>query len=74
MTTIVQTQTPLVALLVGINRYACPQVPTLYGCCNDVEAMSQFLRQRFGVPGEAVRTLLDGGATHEAIKTAFRRT
>jgi len=72
MTTIVQTQTPMVALLVGINRYACPQVPTLYGCCNDVEAMSQFLRQRFGAPGEAVRTLLDGSATHEAIKTAFR--
>jgi hypothetical protein len=72
MVTIAQSQTPLVALLVGINRYASPLVRTLNGCCNDVESMSQFLQQRFGTPGEAVRTLLDDKATHEAIKTAFR--
>jgi len=72
MVAIAQTQTPLVALLVGINSYANPRVPSLCGCCNDVEGMSQFLRLRFGAPGEAVRTLLNGKATHEAIKTAFR--
>jgi hypothetical protein len=66
------TQAPLFALVVGIDRYASPLVPSLCGCRNDVEAMSDFLRQRFGAVREAVRNLLDDEASYEAIKRAFR--
>jgi hypothetical protein len=67
-----QAPSALIALLVGINHYANPQVPPLHGCRNGVEAKSQLLRQCFGVAGEAPRTLLDDDATHGAIQKAFR--
>jgi hypothetical protein len=64
---------PLIALLVGINRYRDPtQVPPLRGCRNDIEAMAQLLQQRYGASADDIRTLGDDQATHQAIKDAFR--
>lgn len=60
------------ALLVGINQYASPNLCTLGGCIDDVDAMEQLLRDRFDVPQTNIKKLTDSAATHQAIKSAFR--
>lgn len=64
--------TPLYALLIGINTYKAPFIPTLRGCRNDVELLASVLRNRFGVADDQLRVLVDEQATHAAIKQAIR--
>jgi len=63
----------LYALLVGINDYPAP-VPSLRGCINDVDLLSQYLEDQVG--GEYVqlhiRTLKNAEATRQAIIHTFR--
>jgi hypothetical protein len=67
-------RSPIVALVVGINRYAnSAVVPPLYGCRNDADAVVQFIRQRFDAPAETICLLRDSEATHQAIKERFRK-
>ena len=54
------------ALLVGINEYANP-AQNLEGCLNDVFLMSALL-QESGFAAEDIRIVLDGRATHEAVR------
>lgn len=63
---------PLYALLIGINTYQAPIIPTLRGCRNDVELLASVLRNRFGVADDQLRVLVDEQATHAAIKQAIR--
>ena len=62
----------LYALLVGINEYASPTISNLGGCVNDVKTVEQLIHDKFRVPPENIRKLLNEHATHQAIKTAFK--
>ncbi len=55
------------ALLVGINEYASPDVPSLNGAVNDVIALKHVLLQRYGFQEGEVVVLLNGEATRERI-------
>lgn len=62
------------ALLVGIDKYA-GGVSHLSGCVNDVDAMTDYLRQRVDQDGDFrldVRTLKNEQATRQAVIDAFR--
>lgn len=62
---------PFYALLVGIDRYASPHVPPLGGCVNDVRAMAELLRLRFGGDPLQISILENEDATRAAIEAAF---
>lgn len=66
------TNPPIVALLVGIDRYASDDVSDLSGCANDVTAMRQMLIDLYGAHPEHILTLTDEAATRDAILAAFR--
>ncbi|MGV3483875.1 MAG: caspase family protein [Planctomycetaceae bacterium] len=60
------------ALLVGVQRY--PQLDAseqLRGARNDVHAIAQSLVERFHIPSEHIRILLDEDATAAAIRAEF---
>src|SRR5688572_1753837 len=65
-------QSPMYALLIGIDQYAHPHIPDLGGCVNDVNAMEQLLRDKFNVAEENIKKLTNEQATCQAIKEAFR--
>ncbi len=64
--------TSLRALLIGIDTYISPALPTLKGCRNDVTLIASVLRSRFGVEEKQLRIMLDEEATRAGIKQAFR--
>lgn len=62
------------ALLIGIDKYASKNIPTLHGCKNDIAAISQWLEGR--VKSKAFklkpRVLLDKEATYANIVKGFQ--
>ena len=64
--------TTLYALLVGVNRYAAPDVPDLRGCVRDVAAARAYLERTYPDTELCVRTLVDGQGTREAVLGAIR--
>ncbi|RIK40953.1 MAG: hypothetical protein DCC55_13415 [Chloroflexi bacterium] len=63
----------LFALLIGIDNYdPAGRMRSLRGCVNDVQALEQVLKARYGVPVTNIRTLTNKQAKHQAIKRAFR--
>lgn len=58
---------PRRALLIGINRYAKPNIPTLGGCVNDVFLVSSVLQERGFEPDE-IRIVLDDRATVDGLR------
>lgn len=63
----------LYVLLVGINKYADPQISNLRGCENDVDKIEKLLIRQFNVPENNIDKLVNQHATHNAIKAAFRK-
>lgn len=63
----------LYALLVGINEYPNP-LERLAGCVNDIEAVKDYLEQRFASDSYQLRiqTLFERDATREGIIQGFR--
>ncbi|MDP6618815.1 MAG: PEGA domain-containing protein, partial [Nitrospinota bacterium] len=57
------------AIVVGINRYRKPAL-RLHYAVNDARSVTAALR-KIGFPKKNIITLLDGGATARAIRTAF---
>jgi hypothetical protein len=55
------------ALLVGIDEYESPNVPSLRGCVNDVALVRTLLKDYFGIPNEDIRVVVNGRATKVAI-------
>lgn len=55
-------------LFVGVDAYRLP-VPPLFGCRNDVEALSALVTRR--VPDAHLKTLVDAEATRQAVIDAF---
>ena len=60
-------------VLVGVDRYERPDVPSLSGCVNDVALVRQILKQCFGVPNEDIRVLVNERATKANILQRLRR-
>jgi hypothetical protein len=59
------------ALLIGIQQYSAPGIPSLEGPANDIALVRELLETRFQVPGENIATLADSQATHTGIEKAF---
>jgi metacaspase-1 len=59
--------TKIRAVLVGIDAYENPSVPTLRGCVNDVALVRALLKDYFGVRNEDIRIVVNGRATKAAI-------
>jgi hypothetical protein len=55
------------AVLVGINEYERPDIPTLQGCVNDVALVRMLLKQSFDVPNEDIRVVVNQRATKANI-------
>jgi hypothetical protein len=55
------------ALLVGVDRYAEPQVPVLRGCVNDVVLVRSVLKRFFDVPNQDIRLVVNERATKAQI-------
>jgi hypothetical protein len=60
-------------VLVGIDVYEHPDIPTLYGCVNDVALVRDTLKG-FGVPNEDLRVLVNQRATKDNIMERLRST
>ncbi|MGP0090814.1 MAG: caspase family protein [Xanthobacteraceae bacterium] len=60
------------ALIVGINRYRSPIVPTLKGAVNDAADLRDSLI-RNGVAAGTITYLVDEAATREAVLAGFKR-
>lgn len=57
-------------LLVGVNDYLGVNKP-LRGCVNDVALLKNRFQDRFGIPDDDIKTLLDQEATRENIIRGF---
>ncbi|MCB9232706.1 MAG: caspase family protein [Bacteroidia bacterium] len=63
----------LFALLVGIDKYAAPEIPNLKGCVEDVENLEYFIRGEYDEDFEVnLITLLNEEATRENIIQTWR--
>lgn len=65
------------ALLIGINKYQSPSVPTLSGCVNDVKAFEAYLKSAVVAPSVLrLLSLTDAEATKaniiQAVRTHFQ--
>ncbi len=59
------------ALLVAIDEYEAPSVPTLSGCRNDIEAMRLFLLDALSVPERQIRSLANADSMRQHILDEF---
>jgi hypothetical protein len=59
-------------LLIGIDHYQSPEIPTLRGAVNDVMLMRSILIGKFAVPPDHIKLLTNEQATHDAIVDAIR--
>jgi hypothetical protein len=55
------------AVLVGVDHYERPDIPTLRGCVNDVALVRMLLKQYFQVPNEDLRIVVNQRATKANI-------
>jgi metacaspase-1 len=55
------------AVLVGVDEYERPDVPSLRGCVNDVAVVRWLLKQYFGMPNSDIRVLVNQRATKANI-------
>jgi hypothetical protein len=60
------------AVLVGIDEYESPDIPSLRGCVNDVALVRELLKQYFEVPNEDIRVVVNRRATRAAILHRLR--
>lgn len=61
------------ALLIGINEYAAPNILRLSGSVDDVSSMRQVLQDFYAFEPGNILTLTNGAATREAILGGFRK-
>jgi hypothetical protein len=66
--------TTIRAVLVGINEYERPDIPSLRGCVNDVFLVRKLLRRWFGVDNRHIRVIVDARATKAEILRRLRES
>jgi hypothetical protein len=64
-------RSPLYALIIGINKYASPEIYDLKGAVPDALSMKQYLESDLGVPPSQIRFLCNAEATRSAIIQEF---
>jgi metacaspase-1 len=62
------------AVLVGVDTYERPDIPTLSGCVNDVALVRRVLKDVFGVPNEDIRVVVNERATKANIMHRLHST
>ena len=68
---IYRSETPLFALLIGINGYKSESLAKLRGSTTDAAEFAEYLKDHLAVPASHVRLLLDEQASRSAIIDAF---
>lgn len=61
------------ALLIGINKYASPEIMNLRGALNDIAMLRRILVTRFGFEETHVTSLTDADATRDGILRSIDR-
>lgn len=61
------------ALLIGINTYQMPDLPSLSGCINDGKALREVLIDRYEFDPAYITWLTDEQATYQQVVAAFRQ-
>jgi hypothetical protein len=61
------------ALLIGIDKYKDPAIPTLSGCVNDAANWEDVLLRKFGFAKADILKLTNAQATKAAVKEAFQK-
>jgi metacaspase-1 len=69
-----EPMTRIRAVLVGIDEYEHPHVPSLRGCVNDVALVRSLLKQYFHVPNEDLRVVVNARATKANIMERIAAT
>ncbi|KAJ7095616.1 caspase domain-containing protein [Mycena epipterygia] len=59
------------ALIIGIDKYASPSIPDLYGCVNDAKAFQKFVEEKLG-PDTQIEVLHNADATRANILDKFQ--
>ncbi|KAJ7128007.1 caspase domain-containing protein [Mycena epipterygia] len=59
------------ALIIGIDKYASPSIPDLYGCVNDAKVFQNFVEEKLG-PDTQIEVLHDADATRANILDKFQ--
>ncbi|MCK5726270.1 MAG: caspase family protein [Thiotrichaceae bacterium] len=59
-------------LLIGINHYLSPKINALRGCTNDVKLLHQLYTDRFAIPENQIKVLINDEATKNNIVTTFQ--
>ena len=62
---------PILALVIGINKYASPTQPCLQGAVKDADTFENFLKGRLSVPDSNIINLRDEEASRASILSAF---
>jgi hypothetical protein len=60
------------AVLVGIDHYERPDIPSLRGCVNDVVLVRALLKEYFAVPNDRIRVVVDRRATKANVLHRLR--
>ncbi|VDC06740.1 unnamed protein product [Peniophora sp. CBMAI 1063] len=64
---ITRRSVPLRALVIGIDEYACVDIPNLAGAVSDADAIDDYLRNELCVPKEHIVNLRNEQATRDAV-------
>ncbi len=67
----VSTDTRILAVVIGVERYSVGSVPRADFAANDAASFARFLRNRWGVSDENLLLLTDADATDAALKKAL---
>jgi hypothetical protein len=63
--------TPILAVVIGINRYLCSEYDDLEGAVADADVFEEFLTEQLKVPQTNIRSLRNEKATRDAIISSF---
>ncbi|KAJ7106011.1 caspase domain-containing protein [Mycena epipterygia] len=72
MSTATSTFRSTFALIIGINEYAAPEIPSLAGCTYDAKRFKNFLTADCGVPDAQIQFLTNKQATRQHIIDTFQ--
>ncbi|VDC02428.1 unnamed protein product [Peniophora sp. CBMAI 1063] len=61
------SRTAFFALIIGIDKYECPDIPDLCGAVADAGDMDNYLRQNLAVPSSPIMNPLNERATRHHI-------
>lgn len=70
-TTTRERSPPILAVIIGINRYISDEYPDLTGATHDADAFGNYLQNRLKVPPQNIYSLRDEQASRKGIISSF---